>query len=72
MIRKMTETFTTFAANGDPNNQEIHEWGQVESTELPFKCMNINQDETKMMPLPEGERLKTWNEVFARENVETY
>lgn len=73
MIKKMTETFTTFASNGDPNNHEIQaQWSQIESQELPFKCLNINQHEIKMIPLPEAERLKTWNEIFAREKIETF
>jgi Carboxylesterase family len=73
MIRKMTDIFTAFATNGNPNNHEIQEkWDQIETNELPFKCMNINQDKTIMMPLPEGDRLKTWDEIFKRENVETF
>lgn len=73
MIQKMTETFTTFASLGDPNNHEIHEhWEDIQSKETPFRCMNINQDETKMMQLPESERLKTWNEIFEQENVDLH
>lgn len=69
----MTETFAAFAANGNPNNQELHEqWKPIETSDLPFECLNINQDETKAMPLPEGERLKIWNEIFIREKIETY
>jgi carboxylesterase type B len=72
MIRQMTETFSAFATNGDPNNEEIKQkWNPIETADLPFECMNINQDETKLMPLPESERLKTWDEIFALEKVET-
>lgn len=71
MINTMVETFTTFAATGDPNNRAITEkWEAVDSKEL--SCLNINQSEIKMIPLPEGERLKKWNEIFQRENVELY
>lgn len=71
MINTMVETFTTFAATGDPNNLAITEkWEDVKSKEL--SCLNINQDEIKMIPLPEGERLKKWNEIFERENIELY
>ena len=68
----MTEIFTTFAANGDPNNQELHvEWKPIESSSSPLECMNISHDQIKSIPLPEGERLKTWSEIFAREKIDT-
>lgn len=73
MIIKMVETFTSFAASGDPNNLQLGaKWEAVEENVLPFKCLNINQDETKMMTLPEGESLKTLNEVFQKENVDLF
>lgn len=73
MINKMTETFTAFALSGNPNNLEIQaQWSQIESQDLPFKCLNINQDEIRMIPLPEAVRLKTWNRIFALEEIETF
>jgi len=72
-MKTMVETFTSFALNGDPNNSEIKEnWEEIKSGGSTFKCMNITGDEAKMIPLPEGEGLKTWDEMFKRENVELY
>lgn len=70
VIKKMVETFTTFAATGDPNNPEIgSKWHAIESLKLPFDCMNISNDEIKMKPLPESHTLEVWNEVFEREGT---
>lgn len=73
MIRMMTATFTSFASFDIPDNDEIRDqWTEVKSKDLPLTCLNINNNEIKMMPLPESERLQTWNEIFAKENVELY
>lgn len=70
VIRKMVETFVTFAATGDPNNQEIDElWTAIDSSNPSLNCMNFTNDKSQMMPLPEGETLEVWNEIFERENV---
>lgn len=73
VIKKMVETFTSFATTGDPNNSEIKEnWEQIKKGDEPLKCLNIGNNEENMIPLPEGENLKTWNEIFKRENVDLY
>lgn len=73
VIKKMVETFTTFASTGDPNNQEIgKKWTAVESLTLPFSCMNIKNDENQMIPLPEAEHFEAWKKMFERENVNLY
>lgn len=72
-IMKMTETFAAFAETGNPNNREIpFEWTAINSMEEPFECMNIDQDEVKMMQLPEAERLKLWNEIYGKEKIDLY
>jgi cholinesterase len=69
VIKKMVETFTTFAASGDPNNPEMgSHWHAIESLELPYHCMNISNNKIGMEPLPESATLKVWNEVFESEN----
>lgn len=71
IIKKMTETFSAFAMHGNPNNSEIGgAFETIDSSDLPFKCLNIRHDEIKMQEMPEGERLKTWNEIFQKENVD--
>ncbi|CRK91320.1 CLUMA_CG004994, isoform A [Clunio marinus] len=73
VIRKMTETFTSFATNGDPNNQELGvQWDELESKDESLKCLNIHHNETKMILLPESRNLKVWNDIYSRENVDLY
>lgn len=73
VIKKMVALFTSFAATGNPNNNEIKEnWEEIHNGDSPFKCFNINEEEDKMVPLPEGKRLETWNKIFKQENVDLY
>ena len=73
VIKKMVETFTSFAATGNPNNNQIKEtWEEVQNVNSPFKCLNISNDGENMIALPEGERLETWNKIFKKENVDLY
>lgn len=68
VIKRMIEMFTSFASSGDPNNCELSEtWDPVE---FPLKCLNISADESKMIDFPESERLKIWDEIFEKENVD--
>lgn len=72
VIKMMVETFTTFAATGDPNNETIGEWKEFNSNDLHTKCLNFNENGTEMINLPEESRIKVWNEIFAEENVELF
>lgn len=73
VMKKMVETFTSFATTGDPNNHELDEkFDEVKSKDSFYNCLNISERGTNMMPLPEEERLKTWNEIFDKEKVDLY
>lgn len=68
VIRRMVETFTTFATTGDPNNCELSE--KWEPIKFPLKCLNIAEDTSAMIDFPESERLKIWDEIFEIEKVD--
>lgn len=73
VIKSMVDTFTTFAATGDPNNNQLKgKWDELKPDDSPVKCLNITGDEAKMVPLPEAKKLETWNEIFRKENVQLY
>lgn len=70
MITTMVHIFTSFATNGDPNNQRLKEkWPQITPNDS-LLCLNINEAEITVKSLPEAKRLRVWNETFARENVD--
>lgn len=72
MINAMVQTFTTFAETGDPNNSLASGWEQVKNQETPFRCMNIHQAKIETVNWPESDRIKVWNEIFAKEQVELF
>lgn len=63
------QIFETFAAIGGPNIQKIREkWEAIDLMTLPFKCLNIHQDETKMIQLPEGKGWRRGTKFPARKH----
>lgn len=70
MITTMVETFTSFAKNGNPNNEKLNQmWPQVTSVNS-LMCLNINENDIEVRELPEMKRLRVWNEIFACENAD--
>lgn len=65
-IKIMVDIFTSFAINGDPQTAETENlgWNFLTSAELPLTCLNISNDLLQVIPFPEAERLKIWDEVF--------
>lgn len=43
-IERMTESFTTFARTGDPNNESIgDQWQPISVENNKYKCLNIGK-----------------------------
>lgn len=62
-VQRMVAMWTSFAANGDPNNELMDcKWEPIQHPE-PFKCLNI-ADDLKLIDLPETERIKHWNSMY--------
>lgn len=69
--------FTSFATTGNPNanligaDMENVTWKPVESLELPFKCLNFD-DDLSFIDLPESDRLAIWNKLYEDTNTRLY
>lgn len=64
LIKKMISLVTSFVIDGNPTSFESEvTWDPITSTK-PFECLNISNDSTSVIPLPEQERLEVWEEIF--------
>lgn len=73
-MERMTETFTTFARTGDPNNDTIApiQWKPVslESNDKnvnKYKCLNISK-EVSCIDWPELDRMQYWDHIYKKLN----
>lgn len=73
-MERMTETFTTFARTGDPNNETIAptQWKPVslESSDKnvnKYKCLNISK-EVSCIDWPELDRMQYWDHIYKKLN----
>lgn len=64
-MKIMTSMIANFAKDGNPNVDELKnvEWIEV-SKENPAFGMNINEEKSKMMNLPEFERVKIFDDFY--------
>lgn len=67
-IERAVGIWTTFAINGNPNNEKINgmeglQWEPLQKSDETHKCLNIS-DELKFIDLPEMEKIKGWESVF--------
>lgn len=72
-ITLMTSMFVNFATYGNPNVEELKdiEWHEA-TKENPLIGLNINEKESKIMTLPELERIKIFNEFYHEQNKVLY
>lgn len=60
----MVSIITSFAITGNPNSDHNEAtWKPVDSIN-PLMCLNISNDNNGVIPLPEQERLKVWEEII--------
>lgn len=73
LIKTMLNIFTSFAVDGKVETPETEsvDWTAL-TAELPFQCLNISNDDIKVIPLPETDRLKIWDEVFLDAKAELF
>lgn len=72
LIKKMTSIISSFIIDGKPSSTDENiEWEPV-SPSNPLNCLNISNDASEMMTLPEAERLKVWDEILKEENIQLY
>lgn len=71
----MIDLWTSFASRGTPSSidNEI-DWTEVQKSEDDPKVLNIVNDIEKisMIPQPNFDRLKVWNEVYRDANVDLF
>jgi len=62
---EMVSIWTSFAANGHPNDGSVKFNGVWEPIlpKRPFKCLNI-ADDLKFIDLPETERMELWDAIY--------
>ncbi len=65
--------FTSFAANGDPNNNLIENvyFEDIQKEQPPWKCLDISEN-IKYCDLPETEDLAFWDEMYQSSSVNLY
>jgi hypothetical protein len=68
-VWKMIGIFGNFSITGETN---ISDWEPIQSTEIPIKCLNIENDGYRFIDLPETERLSVWNLVYQKAGVDLY
>ncbi|XP_055320705.1 esterase B1-like [Sitodiplosis mosellana] len=73
-MERMTETFTTFARTGDPNNETIApiQWKPVsldasDKNVNKYKCLNISTD-VSYIDWPELDRMQYWDHIYKKFN----
>lgn len=71
-IKLVVSLVTSFIITGNPNSFENDiTWEPVTATS-PVKCLNIANDSTEMISLPEFERLKVWDEILNDAKIPLY
>ncbi|XP_063697509.1 esterase B1-like [Culicoides brevitarsis] len=67
-MQKMVSLFTKFAVNGDPNGDDagVKNWKSITETTGGdvMECLNMTINGFEVMPLPESERMKIWDEIY--------
>lgn len=73
-VKKTVGIFTNFAITGNVNSSYIGnaEWEPVTSTQLPLKCLNIENEKCEFIELPETERMNLWDSIYEKAGVELY
>lgn len=70
-IERMIGIFTSFARTGNPNCAEVSNLKIIpcngDTSEL--KCVNITENNVTEMELPEINRMKVWDSVYAEHGV---
>lgn len=68
-VERMTETFTTFARTGDPNNETISpvQWMPVSVDNNKYKSLNIAKD-VSYIDWPELDRMQFWDHIYKKCN----
>lgn len=76
-IERMSDTFTTFARSGDPNNNSLTpvHWKPVtletaNKDDQKYKCLNVSKD-VSYIDWPELERMHYWDNVYKQFNNNT-
>lgn len=70
VIKVMVSILAAFVISGNPNNSELENlvWKPIDTTEPPFKCLNIS-NENSIIDQPETERLAFWDKLYADTNT---
>lgn len=66
----MCGIFSTFAKNGDPNNEHIGsiQWNPIEidaadENKYSYKCLNVS-NEVSYIEWPDLEQMKFWDKIY--------
>lgn len=71
-IKQMVAIVTSFIINGDPNSFENDfDWPAMTTSNVE-SCLNISNKAIEMIPLPELDGLKVWDEILREANVPLY
>lgn len=63
LVKKVVSYLTSFIINGDPNGLDNEGNWEIVTSEQPLKCLNIANNSSEMIELPELNRLKVWDEI---------
>ena len=66
----MVDLITSFAIKGTPSESSGLIWGKVNKADTIPNVFNINNIGTSMIPLPEYENIKVFNEIYEDANVD--
>lgn len=69
LVNKMVELITSFAINGIPT-VENQIWNPLNENDVIPNVLNIDNTGTSIIPLPEFEKFKVFEEIFKEAEVD--
>lgn len=72
-VKKFVTLCTIFAISGNPRSSATgNVWEAVQSTQAPFRGLNIGTHECSFMELSEAKRLNVWDTIYKLAGVDLY
>lgn len=62
MIKNMVSAVTSFMITGKPSSDIL--WKPLSPSEKTLKCLNFSNDSIEVIPFPEQDRLRAWDEIL--------